>query len=562
VTVRTLRNLTGVVALLLFVVGVNALLLQETLTAPVVAGPLIGAVVLGVVWFGLWIATTARRDRGTGGGPLNAVVASVFVLGICGMAYAFVARAGGSWDLTQEGRTELAPQTVQVLESLTETVEVVCFFVKAGDDRARIAQDKTRRFLERCQEHTEQLQVLFVDPQAEPQQVKKYQAIGVQRSQVGSVVIASGARQREIPLSDVSARLEERDFTNALINVARETKPKVYFLMGHGGWDVESEDPQTGAQTFAALLASQSYDLLQMTLGPDSAAVPADCDVLVINGFTDDLREYEVEAIDAYLAGGGRLLLLINPLVAANNPGVTTVERLRPWLEQRLGVRLPTDVLVSKETGGVQIAFLPDFSIFEEFVDPMDGIARFRGSYNADHPITAPLDKSIALSLVRTVEPVEQPPAGVSHTILLRSTPGCWAETDLDAIMNQRQISMNPGEAQGPNAAAMSVTVQAEVNTSDGSRPREGRAVVIGNAYLTTNEYMMFGGAQDLVLNTMAWLTASEERIGIRASVGAEEPIILTLAQQRTIAWVASLGSVQAIALVGAAVLLWRRRYR
>jgi len=558
---RGLRNGVGAIAVLLFVIGANALLLRETVTELVVAGPLGGAAVLGLLWFALWIATTARRDRGNGGGPVNAVVASVFMLGICGMAYAFVARPGWSWDLTQEGRTDLAPQTVQVLESLTQPVEIVCFFLKSGDDRARIAQEKTRRFLDRCLTHTEHLQVQFVDPQAEPQQVQKYRAIGVQRSQVGSIVIKSASRQREIPLSDVSARLEERDFTNALINVAREALPRVYFLMGHGGWDLQSEDPQSGARTFAALLQTQSYELAQMTIGEDSPSVPADCDVLVINGFTDDLREYELNAIDAYLSGGGRLLILINPLVAAN-PGAGTIERLRPWVEQRLGVRMPTDVLVSKETGGVQIAFLPDFSIFKDFLDPMNGIARFRGSYNMDHPITAPLDKTLALNLVRTVEPAETVPAGVSQTILLRSTPGCWAETDLDAIMSQRRIGMDPGEAQGPNAVAMAVTLQADVGTADGSRAREGRAVIIGNAYLTTNETMIFGGAQDLMLNTLAWLTASEERIAIRASIGAEEPIVLTLGQERAIAWVASLGSVQAIALVGAAVLLWRRRYK
>lgn len=558
---RGLRNATGAIVVLLFVVGANALFLRETVTESVVAGLLGGAAVLGVLWFVLWIATTARRDRGSGGGPVSAVIASVFVLGICGMAYAFIARPGWSWDLTQEGRTELAPQTVQVLESLTQPVEVVCFFLKSGEDRVRVAQEKTRRFLERCQMYTGQLLVLFVDPQEEPQQVQKYKAIGVQRSLVGSIVIKSGSRQREIPLSDVSARLEERDFTNALINVAREALPRVYFLMGHGGWDLQSEDPQSGALTFTGLLQSQSYELAAMTIGEDTPAVPADCDVLVINGFTDDLRDYELNAIDAYLSGGGRLLVLINPLVAAN-PGGGTVERLRPWIEQRLGVRMPTDVLVSKETDGIQIAFLPDFSIFNEFLDPMDGIARFRGSYNMDHPITAPLDKKMALKLVRTVEPAETIPAGVSQTVLLRSTPGCWAETDLDAIMNQQQIGLDPGETQGPNPVAMAVTVQADVDTADGSRAREGRAVIIGNAYVTTNEVMMFGGAQDLMLNTLAWLTASEERIAIRASIGAEEPIVLTQGQERMIAWVASLGAVQAIALVGAAVLLWRRRYR
>lgn len=558
---RALRNFIGGIALLLLVVGMNAALLQETATAPMVAWPLIGAAVSGVLWFVLWIATATRRDRGMGGGPVNAVMASVFVLGICGMAYAFVARPGWSSDLTQEGRTELAPQTVQVLESLTQPVEVVCFFVKSGEDRARIAQEKTRRFLERCQAHTEQLQVLFVDPQKEPQQVQKYKAVRIQGAAVGSIVIKSESRQREIPLSDVSARLEERDFTNTLINVAREAKPRVYFLMGHGGWDLQSEDPQAGSRTFAALLQTQSYELAQMTIGEDAPTVPADCDVLAINGFTDDLRDYELNAIDAYVRGGGRLLILINPLVAAN-PGEHVVERLRPWVEQRLGVRMPTDVLVSKETNGVQIAFLPDFSIFKEFTDPMNGIARFRGSYNLDHAITASLDKTIALKLVRSVEPAETIPPDVSQTILLRSTPGCWAETDLEAIMNQRPIAADPGETQGPNPVAMAITLKADVNTTDGSRAREGRVVIFGNAYLTTNETMMFGGAQDLILNSIGWLTASEERIAIRASIGAEEPIVLTVGQERTIAWIASLGSVQAIALVGVAVLLWRRRYK
>ena len=560
---RALRNVTGTLAVVLFAVGVNFLMLRETLLTPLVSYPLIGAAVLAVLWFIFWALGAAARDRASAGrgGPLNATFASLFMLGICGMLYAFTARAGWSWDLTQEGRTELAPQTVQVLESLTQPVEVVCFFVKAGDDRVRISQDKTRRFLDRCLAHSTQLQVTFVDPAQQPEQVEKYGAIGVQKSQVGSVLLQAGTRKREIPLSGINARLEERDFTNALINVARDTLPKVYFLMGHGGWDLNDPDPKLGGSEFGAVLLSQSYELGQVAMGPDSAVIPADCDVLVINGYTEDLKEFELQALDQYLSGGGRLLVLINPLVQ-ENPSLPSIERLRPWLESRLGIAMPTNVLISKATSGVQILFNPDFTSFGEFVDPLNGVARFRGSYNADHPITSRLDKVLSLTLVRTVEAVSEPPAGVTQTYLLRSTPDSWAETNIESITSQRTANYEAGDTRGPNPIAMAVTLQSDVDVADQSRAREARAVVVGNAYLSTNDFMKYIGAQDFLLNSMAWLTESEDLIAIRPSGTTEQPLILTRDQQRNIAWIASLSAVQVIAVIGAIILFWRRRYR
>ena len=53
---RLLRNVVGVAALLLFVGGVNFLILRETLFTAAVATPMISGAVLGVVWFVLWLA--------------------------------------------------------------------------------------------------------------------------------------------------------------------------------------------------------------------------------------------------------------------------------------------------------------------------------------------------------------------------------------------------------------------------------------------------------------------------------------------------------------------------
>ncbi len=556
---RAVRNAIGIAALLVFVVAFNLAILNASVLANSAAWAIVASLGLGALWLVLWIAGLASRGAGRGG-LSNSIVGSAFVLGICVVLYAFVARAEWSWDLTQEGRRDLAPQTVLVLQSVTEPVDVVCFFVRAGDDRVRLAQEKTRRFLERCQRYTDGLTVTFIDPQRHPEQVQQYNVLGVQKSEVGSILLKSGARQRELPLSDVNARIEERDFVNALVNITQKSSPKAYFLIGHGGWDLQSEDPKTGGRKFAELLVRESYEIAVWAAQPDAPAVPADCDLLIINGYTDDLRDYEIDAIDAYLDGGGRLLALVNPLYQQQSP-VRMVERLRPYVEQKFGISLPTNVLVSAETGGYQIAFLPDFSVFRNFVEPEGGLDPFRGSYNALHPITRGLDKQVVLNFVRSVESLPELPSGVTHSVLLRSTPGTWAETDIDAIMNRRPIQREATESGGPNPVAVAVTTQSDVDVADGSRRREGRAVIAGNAYLSNNEFMVYAGVQDFLLNAAGWLTERED-IAIRAAGELEQPLVLTTRQQRIVAWVASLSVVQCIALVGIGVYLWRRQYR
>ena len=91
---------------------------------------------------------------------------------------------------------------------------------------------------------------------------------------------------------------------------------------------------------------------------------------------------------------------------------------------------------------------------------------------------------------------------------------------------------------------------------------REARVVVLGDADLSLNEYIDFVSNQDLLLNSIAWLTESEELIAIRPTANTDQPLILSASQQRMISWVASLGAVQAIALVGLFVYARRRKYR
>ncbi len=554
-----LRTVIGIAAVLLFLAGFNLLILREELFTSAVLNTFMGGLALGTLWLLLSGVNLLRRKNDASIAMLNSVVSSFVFLGICMTAYAIIEREDLSWDLTQEGRRELAPQTKLILQSLTNPVEITCFFIRSGDDRIRVAQDKTERFLRQCQRFSDRLEVEFIDPQQHPERVKALNMIRV--SNVGTIVIRSGTRQREIPLSDVNARLEERTFTNTLLNVSRESIPKVYFLLGHSERDIIDDDPKHGGSNFALWLKKEAHEVGRCIISPDNPLLPEDCTVLIINGYQSDLQPHEIPALDQFIQDGGRLLILVNVQMLENNDA-RVQEQMRPWLNRRFGINLGSNIIVSKMAQSYEIGFVPDFEIIGGTTGAVPPDPAFRGSFNKLHPITRNLDKQVLLSFIRTVSLDEDLPEGVSGSVLMRTPPDTWAETDLQAVVSQQSISENPHEASGPNPVMVAVAARSNRPVADGDLMREARIVVLGDADLTMNEQMNSVSNQDLLLNSMAWLTETEELIAIRPTANLDQPLILSTKQQRLIAWVASLGAVQAIALIGALVYARRRRYR
>ena len=89
---------------------------------------------------------------------------------------------------------------------------------------------------------------------------------------------------------------------------------------------------------------------------------------------------------------------------------------------------------------------------------------------------------------------------------------------------------------------------------------RDGRIVVVGDADLASNEGIDYAGHHNFLLNAVAWLSEKEELIAIRPTGTEDLPIVLTPRAQRTVAWIASLGTAQAIALAGFLMYMHRRR--
>jgi hypothetical protein len=378
-------------------------------------------------------------------------------------------------------------------------------------------------------------------------------------SQQGTIVVRCGARQRVVTLSGGSPRLEERDFTNALINVLRESEPKICFLSGHRERDIDDEDGKSGASMLKNLLQGESYKAEKFLVSSVSPQVPKDCEVLVIDNPAGDLQAGEIGAIDEYLSQGGRLFVMLDPWKGIKQ-GVAPGEHLRPWLEQRFGIKVGSDIVITDKLRNVwQVELNTDPKPFEGI---NTGFGDYRGCFRSDHPITRNFEESMLLQACRTVSAAQQVYQGVTTTELLRTPPYYWAETDVAKLAQTGQATKNSEEASGPLSLAVAAVAAVDPGKAVEGRPHDLRVVVIGDSDFTTNEGLGVPGHLNFVLNAFAWLTEREELIAIRPSAKTPPPLLLSPMQQRAVAWISILLTVQVVVAAGLAVYWLRRKNR
>lgn len=562
---KAVRIGLGGAALSLLVLAFNVLIWERSLLWLYATAGIAAVCALG--WLAVAVSQGGRAAmQGRAVGAAGAVLASMIFLGICIVLYAFARRPDISWDLSQEGRQSLAPQTVQVLESMAREVEVLCFFIDMDDTLVQISKSKTLRFLDACRKHTAFLTVKEMDPHIDQASLME---MGITHlSPQGTVVVRSGTRKKIIWFSGGSPRLEERDFTNALVNVLRDAEPKLYFLTGHGERRVDDDDPIQGASMLRQFLEGETYRVETIAVKMSDPTIPDDCDLLVLNGLTSELYEEEISAIEAYLERGGRLLLLVEPWALARMP--SRGERLRAWLRDGWGIEVGADIIVAvpeqrtvteERQNIVRVQLSADMGPFTELKDETPGA--YHGCYNAQHPLTRSFDQVMALFGSGTVRKSAAAPSGAAVEELLRTPPDYWAEEDLDLFTKTGNPEKGANERGGPLPVAVAAVRKSKEAIGDTGQTREARVLVVGNESFASNAQIgVVGGNLNFLLNAAAWLTQSEELIAIRAAASPESPLILSGVEERAVTWITTVLTVQLVLLPGAFIYLVRRRNR
>lgn len=230
---------------------------------------------------------------------------------------------------------------------------------------------------------------------------------------VAALLLASGAFDRPAPQAAAAPLLQ---------GVPRLDGVRIYFSEANGAASRFDRGPQ-GVSRFAGLLRLLGADLYTLEW---HRVIPADADLVVIAGPTQDLTAEQVARLWLYMSDGGRVLLLANPTALGSRAFAMRTGLFRLLVDD-LGVRGRDDVMVIEGMREVPV-FPPPATPGEPTATPpppeevfaliTDFLAEHR---NVGHPITTELEGPFAFFGARSIEIEPQLPAGVTASPLLFS---------------------------------------------------------------------------------------------------------------------------------------------
>ena len=508
-----LFGLIGVI-LLLFAGVALALTRGETIFDKVyIAVHGVFGVLLLIAYFstGFDNVRTFLGERSTRYGT-STVVASLLFIAILGALNFIAYRHHHRFDLTTQQIFSLSPQSVQVLQGLTQDLRLEAF-VEGG------ANPEIEDLLRNYRDASTKVSFRMIDPDREPELAERYgiKAYNTVRMQYGEA-------------SNMVTQPTEENLTNAIIKITRTGARTVCVVEGHGEPDLEDKESARGFASLKQALENETYTVKPLLLATIDK-VPADCSVVVIAGPTRPFLAQELPLLDAYLKGGGRMLFLLPPQKAEE-----LVAFLKPY-----GITVGDDVVVDQ--------------VVRLFQGPALGLAPLVETYDANHEITKALKGRSLFPMTRSVTAADGTP-GVKATELVKTSASSWAETDLNALFQNQQAVLEPSDHKGP----VPVAVAAELDLKQlGGSGTDARIAVFGSSEFADNQHLegTFYN-QDLILNTIGWLVGQSDLMSIRPRAMRASRVSFTEREGTAIFYLSVLVIPELLLLAG--LFVWWRR--
>lgn len=457
------------------------------------------------------IVATVRAPR-TRPGSLS-VLASSAAVGVVIAVNVLASQSLAAADVTRSGQNTLSAQSIQVTRRLDADLVVTGFF---RPDELSVRRD-VEALLDLYRHQSPHVKVRFADPD---QDAGLAQSLGA--GAAGSVVLQYRTRT---PVVLGSGQRSESDVTAAIERLETARTPVLCWAGGDGERDLKDTDEVSGYSAVADLLRASSYQTREVL--PAQQPIPGACDVLVVLQLGRPLSDAGVQAIQAYLAAGGKLLLALDPWV---DPHI---------LASVNGLLQPYGAAFD---GGLVIEPDPAHAAANDSTVPV--VYEFGAS-----PITTDLAGRYVFLPAAT--PVSGAPAAGTTSVALASTTG-----GAYAIPQERtDLSRRAGDVPGPFVLLRSI-----------ERVRAGRTsriVLAGTSALAENRTMPPAASSanpDLLLSSLDWLSQQDSLIAIPPKPPRAVPLSLDDRDARLNVLVAL--PLPLLAVLGAGLLVVVRRRR
>jgi len=504
------------------------------------------------------VSPTLRRTLEFSATALTAsLVAGVLVVGNV-LAFKYGGRA---IDLTRDRSFSLAPQTVRQVEALDRPLSFAVYF--GNSERSSRQLDRVRQLLDLYKAaNPSKVRVDYLNPFTE---AKEFEALvkripDVAASGGDGIVISYGEGDaaphavlgtRELfdgpgnggevrPDRFISSFNGEDVLTSALARLREGKRSRVAFTTKHGEPSTNDFDPgQPGLGLWRARLASVGTDSVDVNLLRDD--VPEDASLLVICGPKSPFQPAEVDRIRSYIARGGPLMIL----VGGGEP--TGLDDLLATYNVAIGPGLAVDPVYNY----MKRAFLVYAPV---------------GPAGRVHPIAEPIAGRVVLlqnaaplvllgdgrspGVAKSTRPANP---GVVAMPFLRTSPGSWAEADLQArpVKLDREMDV---------AGPLNVGVVVTTRPATADEKPVPRLVVFSSPLVGDNRIVTIEPANlDLLMNAVYSLRGKPELVGIAAKTHESLMFAADPGLQLRLVMVPTLMAVVVIIGLGVTTYLARR---
>jgi ABC-type uncharacterized transport system involved in gliding motility auxiliary subunit len=229
------------------------------------------------------------------------------------------------FDVTGEKIFTLSDGTRRILEKLgDDEISSKLFFSRSSKDVPVLFKTYATRVEEVLREYAGhsggKLRVEVIDPRPDTDEEEWARKYGIQGVRVPSgeeiffgVVFVRGAQESPVPYLDPRREeFLESDLSMALVNVTRTGKARIGVVSGIPGFFSGASSPMEQGSSWVVLQELRRLFEVEEITSEASTIDPALKLVLVVH--PKDLNEKTEYAIDQFVVGGGRLVVLVDPM--------------------------------------------------------------------------------------------------------------------------------------------------------------------------------------------------------------------------------------------------------
>jgi ABC-type uncharacterized transport system involved in gliding motility auxiliary subunit len=432
----------------------------------------------------------------------------LIVVAVVGVLNFLANRYNKTYDTTSSKQFTLSDQTEKIAKNLKQDVSISYWDQPTQFQAAHDLLDRYKNLSPKIDVHYEDLE----------KNITQARAAGVTRR--GAVLVQTAGRTQE------AKSLSEEEVTGALVRALKTGDKLACFAEGAGEHTLEDAD-RTGYGQLKTLVEGNNYKTQSINL-LQKPEIPKDCTMVILGGPSRDYLQPAVDALKAYVEGGGKAIVMLDPPLKFAKQNIdenaALVGVLSTW-----GVTADKDLVLDTSGVGQLYGLGPEIALVSTY---------------GTHPIVGAMKRlATGFPIARSLEIKN----GATTTVekLFESTDDAFATSNLASA----EIKPSPSDKKGPFILGAAGTF------STGG----GRFVVVGSSSWVANTYLRLAGNRDLFLNMMNWLSADEDLISIRPKEPDDRRLTMTANQMR-LAFYSSVLAIPLLILASGLSVWWKRR--